>query len=133
MPRPRGDGLIDGVIEEMDKIVLLHYHYTNRMEPTSMPVRHQIAPKYRMDDLGLSAKERNAARYRLEDGLEAWMQRWELLGHTVRCQHCHAMQRAGKSTQAFSHASGCANTGEFAQHPWRELGELLEQLPEVTR
>lgn len=96
-----------------------------------MPARHQITPNYRMDDLGLSAKERNAARYRLEDGLEAWGQRWELLGHTVRCQHCHAMQRASKAPLPFSHADGCANTGEFAQHPWRDLAQLLEQLPKV--
>lgn len=97
-----------------------------------MHVRHQIPPKYRMDDPGLSAKERNAARYRLEDGLEAWGQRWELLGHTVRCQHCHAMQRAGKAAVPFAHAQGCANTGDFAQHPWCDLGDLLAQLPEVT-
>jgi hypothetical protein len=42
------------------------------------------------------------------------------------------MQRASKSPQSFSHGDGCANTGDFAQHPWRDLAQLLEQLPEVT-
>jgi hypothetical protein len=79
----------------------------------------------------MSARERNAARYRLEGGLEAWRERWLLAGAEVLCNACQACQFAREADKPFVHVDGCAQAGDFAQHPWRELAELLQQLPQV--
>lgn len=79
----------------------------------------------------MSARERNAARYRLEEGLEFWHERWVLAGAEVLCSACQACQFAREVHAPFVHVDGCAQAGDFAQHPWRELAELLRELPAV--
>lgn len=74
----------------------------------------------------MSARDRNAARYRLEDGLEFWHERWVLAGAEVLCSTCQACQFAREVHAPFVHQAG-----DFAQHPWRELAELLRGLPTV--
>lgn len=80
----------------------------------------------------MSARDRNAARYRLEGGLEFWQERWVLAGTEVLCSACQASQFARHADKPFVHVDGCAQAGDFAQHPWRELAELLQQLPPVS-
>lgn len=77
----------------------------------------------------MSARDRNAARYRLAEGLEYWSNRWELVGQVVRCATCHAEQSAPKAGEPYRHVEGCARTSDFAKYPWRELAELLRDLP----
>ncbi|MGE8349004.1 MAG: hypothetical protein ACN6P5_00470 [Pseudomonas protegens] len=72
----------------------------------------------------MSARDRNAARFRLEGGLEFWRGRWQLDGTDVVCSACQDTQMAHEWTQPFVYVSGCAQTSDFAQHPWRELAEL---------
>ncbi|WP_055137530.1 hypothetical protein [Pseudomonas corrugata] len=79
----------------------------------------------------MSARDRNAARYRLSEGLERWHRRWLLEGVRVRCLVCQAEQDAQDAGAPFSHLSQCVVHGEFAQHPWRDLAELLHDLPAV--
>lgn len=79
----------------------------------------------------MSARDRNAARYQLQDGLEFWRERWQLDGADVVCGACQATQGAHEAGKSFAHVDGCAQAGDFAQHPWRELAELLQQLPQV--
>lgn len=81
----------------------------------------------------MSARERNAVRYRMTEGLEYWGQRWALDGTTVRCVACHAGQLAEDAREPFVHVDGCAKTSEFAKYPWRELAELLRELPVVPQ
>jgi hypothetical protein len=79
----------------------------------------------------MSARDRNAARYQLQGGLEFWRERWQLDGADVVCGACQATQLAHEAARPFVHVHGCAQAGDFAQHPWRELAELLQQLPQV--
>ena len=77
----------------------------------------------------MSARETNAARYRLEDGLEFWHERWLIAGPVVLCSTCQASQFAHEAGDPFKHVEGCAKTSDFAKYPWRELAELLRELP----
>jgi hypothetical protein len=77
----------------------------------------------------VSARERNAARYRLEEGLEFWHERWVMAGPVVLCGTCQASQFAHEAADPFVHVEGCAKTSDFAKYPWRELRELLRDLP----
>jgi len=79
----------------------------------------------------MSGREKNAARYRLSEGLEYWASRWALDGQRVRCVACLAGQLAQDAHDPFVHVAGCANTSEFAKHPWLQLREILADLPAV--
>lgn len=81
----------------------------------------------------MSARERNAVRQPLESGLEAWHSRWSLEGGFLICRHCQSVHSAGRADQSFVHASGCALQANFLQYPWRELAELLRELPAVPQ
>ncbi|CZT31678.1 hypothetical protein BTW15_27730 [Pseudomonas syringae pv. tomato] len=80
----------------------------------------------------MSARDRNAARYRLEGGLEFWRERWQLDGTDVVCSACQATQFAREAARPFVHVDGCAQAGDFAQHPRIELRDLLVGLPAVA-
>lgn len=79
----------------------------------------------------MSARDNNAARYRLREALEFWSERWSLDGLQVICQGCHAQQLADDAREPFLHIEGCALATEFAKHPWIELRDLLADLPPV--
>lgn len=80
----------------------------------------------------MSARDRNAARYRLDDALNAWSTKWILEGNGVICIVCGAAQPARGADQPFRHVEGCRLASDFTQYPWRELAELLQGLPAVT-
>lgn len=90
--------------------------------------------------LGLSSGDspgRNAARNRLINGLLSWNKRWMLNGADVQCRICSAAQEVDGDDIPFKHFDTCAALrGETAnhdeQHPWRELAELLRDLPSVS-
>lgn len=77
----------------------------------------------------MSAREVNQARYRLEEGLRFWGTRWTLADLVVQCKTCQAPQAAQDAPEPFQHVEGCAMTSDFAKHPWRELAEILRDLP----
>ncbi|RTY73537.1 hypothetical protein [Pseudomonas veronii] len=79
----------------------------------------------------MSARDRNAARYRLDDSLNAWSTKWVLDGNAVHCAGGSAGQPARSADEAFRHVAGCPQAGDITQSPWRELAELLQQLPRV--
>lgn len=77
----------------------------------------------------MSARERNSARYRRDDGLSAWSVKWVMDGQAVTCALCGVGQFAQDAVQPFRHAATCAIGSEFAQHPWHDLAALLRELP----
>lgn len=79
----------------------------------------------------MSARDSNAARYRLQDALEFWGERWVLDGLQVTCPGCLTEQLAQDARAPFMHVDGCPLATEFAQHPWVELRDLLADLPPV--
>lgn len=79
----------------------------------------------------MTARDRNAAGYRLHEALEFWHERWTLEGLYVACPGCHAQQLAGDAGQPFTHVDGCAMATDFGQHPWIELRHVLADLPPV--
>lgn len=79
----------------------------------------------------MTARDRNAARYRLDGGLEEHGRRWEVDGDLIRCRTCRRGHLASKAGEAFQHAADCAARSDFARHPWHDLAELLRALPAV--
>lgn len=79
----------------------------------------------------MSARDRNAARYRLQEALEFWGERWVLDGVQVTCPGCLAEQPAQDAHAPFQHGDGCPLTTDFAKYPWLELRNLLADLPPV--
>lgn len=79
----------------------------------------------------MSARDRNAARYRLTEALEFWGERWVLDGLQVTCPGCLVEQIAHDAREPFIHAEDCPLATDFAQHPWVELRDLLADLPPV--
>ncbi|WP_343177157.1 hypothetical protein [Pseudomonas sp. 4810-S13] len=79
----------------------------------------------------MSARDSNASRYRLDDSLNGWSTKWVLDGNAVHCAGCSAGQPARSADEAFRHVAGCPQAGDFTQYPWRDLAELLQQLPQV--
>lgn len=79
----------------------------------------------------MSAKERNAAIYRLHEGLEYWHERWQLVGQCVICPGCQAQQLAKDAQTPFVHVDGCSMASDFAKFPWLELRDHLRGLPAV--
>jgi hypothetical protein len=79
----------------------------------------------------MSARDRNAARYRLDDGLNAWSTKWVLEGNGVMCVSCDAGQPARSADEPFRHVDGCRLANDFTEYPWRELTEVLRKLPQV--
>lgn len=77
----------------------------------------------------MSARDRNAAVRRLNSGLEAWSQRWALVAGRVSCVECGCAQKPSEAEIPFSHADGCSQRGDFAQHPWNALATALDDLP----
>lgn len=79
----------------------------------------------------LSERDRNAARFRLDDGVNAWSTNWVLDGNAVYCAGCSAGQPARSADEAFRHVAGCTRADDVAPYPWHELAELLRALPAV--
>ncbi|SDT94026.1 hypothetical protein [Pseudomonas yamanorum] len=79
----------------------------------------------------MSARDRDAARYRLHQALEFWQERWVLDGLYVSCPGCYAQQMADDAREPFLHVDGCAMATDFAKHPWVELRDLLADLAAV--
>lgn len=79
----------------------------------------------------MSARDRNAARYRRDEGLNDWSQRWVLDGNMLLCALCSVGQFARDAGKPFQHGAGCAIDSEFAKRPWHELAALLGDLPTV--
>ena len=79
--------------------------------------------------MNMSARDRNATRYRLDDGLNAWSIKWVLDGNAVMCAGCSAGQCARDADQPFRHVDGCRQARDFTNYPWRELAELLRVVP----
>lgn len=77
----------------------------------------------------MSARERGAARLRLEDGVEAWTKHWALIAGRLSCVECGAAQKPSEAEIPFSHANGCSLRNDFAQYPWRVLATVLADLP----
>lgn len=79
----------------------------------------------------MSARDRNAARYRLDGGLTEHARQWEVDGDLIRCRACGRGHLASKAGESFVHAADCASRSDFARHPWHDLAELLRTLPAV--
>jgi len=79
----------------------------------------------------MNALDRNAARYRLDDSLNAWSIKWVLDANAVMCACCSAGQCARDAEQPFRHVAGCRLDSDFTKYPWRELADLLRELPPV--
>lgn len=80
----------------------------------------------------MSARERNAARDRHDEGLDTWSRNWVLDDNMLLCAGCSVGQFARDAGQVFRHAAGCRLAGDLAQHPWHALAALLRELPELT-
>jgi hypothetical protein len=67
------------------------------------------------------------------DGLDrqvlahAW--RWQAVGLFLRCVACGHSQKASDSTRPFPHGPRCRASSADGDFPWRELAEILRQLP----
>lgn len=81
----------------------------------------------------MSASDSIAARYRLQEGLEFWQERWVLDALYVTCPGCHAQQLAEDVRESFLHVDGCAMAAEFAKYPWVELRDVRVDLPVVPK
>ncbi|MET3458945.1 hypothetical protein [Pseudomonas kilonensis] len=79
----------------------------------------------------MSVREQNAARYRPDDGVNAWSLNWVLDANAVLCAGCSAGQCARDAGQPFRHAEGCRLANDFTQYPWHDLAALLRELPAV--
>jgi len=79
----------------------------------------------------MGARDRNAARYRLDGGLIEHARRWDIDGDLIFCRICRHGHLASKAGEAFVHAADCAGRSDFARHPWHDLAELLRELPAV--
>lgn len=77
----------------------------------------------------MSARDRNAARYRLDGGLTEHARRWEIDGDLIRCRACGRGHLASKAGESFVHAADCPARSDFARNPWRDLADLLRDLP----
>jgi hypothetical protein len=80
----------------------------------------------------MSARDRNAARYRRDEDLSAWSRNWVLDDNMLLCAGCSVGQFARDAGEEFRHAAGCHLAGELAQYPWYALAALLRELPELT-
>lgn len=80
----------------------------------------------------MSARDRNAARYRRDEDLNAWSLCWVLDGNMLLCALCGVGQFARDAGEPFLHAVTCTIDSEFAKHPWNELAALLGDLPAVS-
>lgn len=79
----------------------------------------------------LSARDSNAATYRLDNGLNACSTTWVLDANMLLCAGCSARQYARDAAQPFRHGDGCALASELTLYPWRELAKLLRAVPQV--
>ncbi|UVM63307.1 hypothetical protein [Pseudomonas sp. B21-010] len=80
----------------------------------------------------MSARDRNAARYLRDEGLNNWSLRWVLDGNMLLCALCGVGQFARDAGEPFQHGAGCAIDSECAKHPWHALAALLSELPVLT-
>ena len=81
---------------------------------------------------GVSARDSNAAKYHLDDSLNAWSTRWILDANMLLCAGCTRGQCARDADQPFLHGDGCRLASELTLYPWRELAELLRAVPQVS-
>ncbi|WP_460053138.1 hypothetical protein [Pseudomonas sp. H1_A05] len=81
----------------------------------------------------MSARDRNAARYRRDESLNAWSLRWVLDSNMLLCAGCSVGQFARDAGQEFRHTAGCRLAGDLAQYPWHALAALLRELPELKQ
>ncbi|MBS9758479.1 hypothetical protein JR044_31280 [Pseudomonas aeruginosa] len=77
----------------------------------------------------MTARDRNEARRRLDGGLIEHARQWEVDGDLIRCRTCGRGHLASKAGELFVHADGCAARSDFARNPWRDLADLLRELP----
>ena len=77
----------------------------------------------------MSARELNRAKDNLYHGLLEFNRRWRWTGTDISCPLCDGLQSVIEAGAPFRHFPGCANRGDFAQHPWDQLRTALERLP----
>ncbi|MEA9979451.1 MULTISPECIES: hypothetical protein [unclassified Pseudomonas] len=64
----------------------------------------------------------------LGERLIGWNGRWLMMGNLVVCYTCLASQPASLAGLSFTHLPGCIASGDKL-YPWRELAEILSELP----
>lgn len=79
----------------------------------------------------MSVRDSNAARYRLDETLNAWSTKWVLDANALYCAGCSTGQPARSADEAFRHGAGCPQASDFTKYPWRELAQMLANLPPV--
>jgi len=78
----------------------------------------------------MSAHERDAARQRLNEGVQAWTDRWRVVNGLLICVKCGTRQRPSEANVPFAHSITCALRDDLAyRQPWLELADLLLDLP----
>ncbi|TWC74364.1 hypothetical protein FBY10_10152 [Pseudomonas sp. SJZ103] len=77
----------------------------------------------------MSARDRNATRYLLDDSLNAWSTKWVLDANMLLCAGCAVGQCIRDADQPFIHRDSCRWASNSTIYPWRELAELLRELP----
>ncbi|MDU9040221.1 hypothetical protein NHG97_16105 [Pseudomonas corrugata] len=77
----------------------------------------------------MSTREHNAARYRLDEGVNAWSRNWVLDGNMLLCAGCSVGQCARDAGQPFRYAESCRLANDFSLYPWYDLAVLLRELP----
>lgn len=65
----------------------------------------------------------------LDQEILAYSNRWHVVGIFLRCVSCGESQKASGSTRPFPHGPGCRASSADGDFPWRELAEILRQLP----
>ncbi|MGV8865015.1 MAG: hypothetical protein ACOH2T_28175 [Pseudomonas sp.] len=69
-----------------------------------------------------------SASHDLGERLIGWSGRWSIMGNLAVCHTCLASQSADQAWKPFTHMDGCiAISGKL--YPWRELAEILGNLP----
>lgn len=65
----------------------------------------------------------------LDEMMQRWNRRWLMDGETARCRHCQVPQWPSSAEQPVKHRADCPTTPY--EYPWRDLAELLRELPMV--
>ncbi|MBK3447567.1 hypothetical protein [Pseudomonas haemolytica] len=77
----------------------------------------------------MSARDSNAARYRLDETLNDWSTKWVLDANALYCAGCSAGQPVRSADEVFRHGAGCPQACDLTKYPWRELAQMLTNLP----
>jgi hypothetical protein len=64
----------------------------------------------------------------VNEQLTDWSHQWVLLGHSIVCVGCMAAQTAHEAQRPFMHFVGCRHIESASRHPWRELGEIIQEV-----